>query len=82
LFHNGRGSQEAIFGDVKNDTDLDMVPCRRLAANQVFTINAMMAHNLSREIQMLAQPSTPRALAKRSATWKFEKLATIRHRII
>ena len=82
LFHNGRGSQEAIFGDAKNDTALDIVPCRRLAANQVFTISAMMAHNLSREVQMLAQPSAPRALAKRPAAWKFEKLDTIRHRII
>jgi len=82
LFHNGRGSQEAIFGDAKNDTGLDIVPCRRLVANQVFTISAMMAHNLTREIQMLAKPSAPRALAKRPAAWKFEKLDTIRHRII
>ena len=82
LFHNGRGSQEAIFGDAKNDTGLDIVPCRRLAANQVFTTSAMMAHNLAREIQMLAQPSAPRALAKRPAAWKFETLDTIRHRII
>ena len=82
LFHNGRGSQEAIFGDAKNDTGLDMIPCRRLAANQIFTISAMMAHNLSREIQMLAKPSASRALPKRPAAWKFEKLDTIRHRII
>ncbi len=82
LFHNGRGSQEALFGDAKNDTGLDMIPCRRLAANQVFTISAMIAHNLSREIQMLAQPSAPRTLPKRPAAWKFEKLDTIRHRII
>jgi Transposase DDE domain group 1 len=82
LFHNGRGSQEAIFGDAKNDTALDIIPCRRLGANQVFTISAMMAHNLSREIQMLARPPAPRARAKRPAAWKFEKLDTIRHRII
>jgi hypothetical protein len=82
LFHNGRGSQEAIFGDSKNDTALDVIPCRRLAANQVFTISAMMAHNLSREIQMLAQPSAPRSRVKRPAAWKFEKLNTLRHRII
>ena len=82
LFHNGRGSQEAIFGDAKNDTALNIIPCRRLAANQVFTISAMMAHNLSREIQMLTQPSAPRAKAKRPAAWTFEKLDTIRHRII
>jgi hypothetical protein len=82
LFHNGRGSQEAIFGDAKNDTALDVIPCRRLAANQVFTVSAMLTHNLSREIQMLAQPAAPRATAKRPAVWEFEKLDTIRHRII
>ncbi len=41
-----------------------------------------MAHNLSREIQKLAKPSAQRALAKRPAAWKFEKLDTIHHRII
>lgn len=82
LFHNGRGSQEAIFGDAKSDTALDVIPCRRLGANQVFTISAIMAHNLSREIQMLSRPSTPRARAKRPAAWKFEKIDTIRHKII
>jgi hypothetical protein len=55
---------------------------RPLAANQVFTISAMMTHNLSREIQMLTKPSSSRALPKRPAAWKFEKLDTIRHRII
>jgi hypothetical protein len=82
LFHNGRGSQEAVFGDAKNDVALDLIPCRGLEANQVFTISAMMAHNLSREIQMLARSSSTRARAKRPAAWKFEKLDTIRHRII
>ncbi len=82
LFHNGRGSQEAIFGDAKTDTALGAIPCRRLCANMIFTISAMIAHNLSREIQMLAQPSSHRAKAKRPAAWKFEKLDTIRHRII
>lgn len=82
LFHNGRGSQEAIFGDAKTDAALDLIPCKCLGANQVFTISAMMAHNLSRELQMLARPSSTRARAKRPAAWKFEKLDTIRHRII
>jgi hypothetical protein len=82
LFHNGRGSQEAIFGNAKNDTALGVVPCRRLFANQTFTLCAMLAHNLSREIQMIASQSAPRALAKRPAAWSFEKLDTLRHRII
>lgn len=82
LFHNGRGSQEAVFADAKNDTALDAIPCRRLAANQTYCLCAMMAHNLSREVQMLAKSAAPRSFPKRPAAWAFEKLDTIRHRII
>lgn len=82
LFHNGRGSQEIIFGDAKNDAALDVIPSRRLVGNQIFTLCAMMAHNLSREVQMLVCTPAPRALAKRPAAWAFEKLDTLRHRII
>ena len=82
LFHNGRGSQEAIFGDAKNDAGLDVIATRQLAGNQIFTLCAMMAHNLSREIQMLAIPAVPRALPKRPAAWTFQALDTLRHRII
>jgi len=83
LFHNGRGAQEAIFGDAKNDTALDVIPTKRLAGNQLFTLCAMMAHNLSREVQMLASPTiSSRSLPKRPSSWKFEKLDTLRHRII
>jgi len=82
VFHNGRGSQEAIFGDAKNYAGLDVIPSRRLAANQIFTLCAMMAHNLSREIQMLASPACLRAKPKRPAAWTFQTLDTLRHRII
>ena len=82
LFHNGRGSQECIFGDAKNDAALNVIPSKRLIGNQLFTLCSMMAHNLSREVQMLAFPSSPRALPKRPACWSFERLDTLRHRII
>jgi hypothetical protein len=82
LFHNGRGSQEGIFGDAKDDSGLNVIPTRRLAGNQVFTICAMMAHNLSREIQMLSASCRLRAQPKRPAAWTFETLDTLRHRII
>ncbi len=42
----------------------------------------MMAHNLSREIQMLASSRSKRSLPKRPAAWSFEKLDTLRHRLI
>jgi len=83
LFHNGRGSQERIFGDAKNDATLNVVPSKRLTGKQLFTLCAMMAHNLSREVQMLAAPgAVSRALPKRPTAWAFEKLDTLRHRII
>jgi len=82
LFHNGRGSQEAIFGDAKTSCGLNNIPTRRLAGNQIYTLCAMMAHNLSREIQMISAPAASRALPKRPAAWKFKNLDTLRHRII
>ncbi len=82
LFHNGRGSQEAIFGNAKNDTALSVIPCKRLVANQVFTLSSMMAHNFSQEMQMIAHPASGRAKPKRSSAWRFQKLDTIRHRLI
>jgi hypothetical protein len=82
LFHNGRGSQEALFGSAKNQVGLDVIATRRLAANQTFTLCAMMAHNLSREVQMLAAPAALRARPKRPAAWKFHSLDTLRHRLI
>jgi hypothetical protein len=81
-FHNGRGSQETLFGDGKQDAALGVIPTRGLAGNQLYTLCAMMAHNLSRELQMLAAPPRPRAGAKRPAAWAFETLATLRHRLI
>ena len=38
LFHNGRGSQECIFGDAKNDAALNVIPSKRLIGNQLFTL--------------------------------------------
>jgi len=82
LFHNGRGSQEAIFGSAKNDTALSVIPCKRLFANKMFTLSSMMAHNISQEMQMLSHPASGRAKPKRPSAWRFQKLDTIRHRII
>lgn len=42
----------------------------------------MIAHNWSREVQMLAASSASRIRPRRPAAWSFEKLDTLRHGII
>jgi hypothetical protein len=42
LFHNGRGSQERLFGNAKNDTALSVIPCKRL--NAYWLINLLDSH--------------------------------------
>ncbi len=82
LFHYGRGAQEGIFAEGKQHAGLDLIPTRRLLGNQMVTLCAMMAHNLGREMQMLAQPRAKYARAKRPAAWTFLTLDTLRHRFI
>lgn len=82
LFHYGRGTQERIFAEGKQHAGLDLIPTRRLLGNQMVTLCAMMAHNLGRELQMLAQPRARYARAKRPAAWTFQTLNTLRHRFI
>ena len=82
LFHHGRGSQEGIFAEAKQHTGLDLIPTRRLVGNQMVTLCAMMAHNLGREIQMLAHPRSTYSRAKRPDAWVFQTLGTLRHRFI
>ena len=65
-YHNGRGSQESIFAELKSCNQMDYVPTRTWACNQVYLLSAVMAHNLSKELQMLAQPAERWAMNKAS----------------
>ena len=80
-FHHGRGSQEKLFGEAKQHAALDVVLGRRWIANQVFTLSGILAHNLSREMQMAVQPTQRGTLAKRPARWIFLSLGTLRQRL-
>jgi len=81
-FHHGRGSQEGLFGEAKQHAGLDLIPTRRLASNQIVTLCALLAHNLGRQLQMLATPRATYARAKRPAAWAFQTLGTLRHHLI
>ena len=81
-FHHGRGSQEGLIGEAKSCAQMDYIPSRKLAVNQTFTISAMLAHNLGRELQMSADDRTRSDTSKRAARWVFKTLHTIRHIVL
>jgi len=75
-FHNGRGSQEGGFAELKTDSHLSYVPTRTLAGNRIYLRSALLAHNLSRELQMQTTPMPRLTTAKRTSLWAFERLDT------
>lgn len=81
-FHNGRGSQEGIFAELKSQNQMDYVPTRTWHGNQVYLLSAILAHNLTRELQMITRAPERSTRQKRPALWEFEQLDTLRRRII
>ena len=81
-YHNGRGSQESIFAELKSCNQMDYVPTRTWAGNKIYLLSAVMAHNLSKELQMITQPPVRSTEQKRPALWKFKQLGTLRKDII
>ena len=82
LFHNGRGKQESIFSELKGQCQMDYVPTRRLAGNQLYFLCAVLAHNLYRELEMRRGGVHRCTTARRAALWIFPEAATIRQRLI
>lgn len=81
-YHNGRGSQESIFAELKSCNQMGYVPTRTLVGNQIYLLSAIMAHNLTKELQMITEDADRKTLEKRPTLWKFEKLSTIRQKVI
>ncbi|MBI2351165.1 MAG: transposase, partial [Deltaproteobacteria bacterium] len=81
-FHNGRGAQENLFGGLKSQCQMDYVPVRTLAGNQTYLICAILAHNLARELQMVADPPLRHTTEKRAPLWIFQELNTLRRHLI
>jgi hypothetical protein len=81
-FHNGRGAQEGVFGELKSQGQLDYVPTHTLNGNQVFLLSAVLAHTLNRELQMVAQPPSRTTTSQRPPRWEFERLETLRRKLL
>jgi hypothetical protein len=81
-FHDGRGSQEGIFAELKSHCHLDYVPVRTLHGNQTYLLAGLFAYNLTRELQMRTGEPTRGTTANRATLWVFEKLDTVRKTLI
>lgn len=81
-FHEGRGSQEGIFAELKSQCHMDYVPVTTLHGNQVYLLAGMLAHNLGRELQMTAHAPQRKLTPKRTALWAFEQLGTLQRKLI
>lgn len=78
-FHQGRGQQENVFGELKSQGQLDYIPVRRLYGNQMYMMASILAHHLNRELQMVTAEPERGTTEKRAPLWKFAELKTLRH---
>ncbi|MGC8519578.1 MAG: hypothetical protein ACP5P4_13820 [Steroidobacteraceae bacterium] len=79
---DARGAQEAIFVELKPQTQMDYIPCTRRATNQTWLLSAVMGHNLKRELQMSADQPERSTTGPRAPWWSFVRLGTLRMRWI
>jgi hypothetical protein len=77
-YHEGRGSQEGIFAELKTHCQAGYVPVKTYHGNQMYLLAGILAHNLMRELQMLTTPRCRGTTEKRTALWAFERLDTLR----
>jgi hypothetical protein len=81
-FHEGRGSQEGVFAELKSHCHLDYVPVRTLHGNQMYLLAGLFAYNLTRELQMQTTPPVRGTTAQRTCLWVFEKVGTFRKTLL
>ena len=81
-FHEGRGSQEGIFAELKTHCQMDYVPVKTRVGNQLYMFAGILAHNLTRELQIQLDPRARGTTAKRAALWCFREIGTLRRTLI
>lgn len=81
-FHEGRGQQEKLLGELKDQAQMDYLPGRKWVTNKMYLLCAVLAHNLGRELQMDARAPERATTHKRSALWIFEGLEMMRRKFI
>jgi hypothetical protein len=81
-FHDGRGSQEGIFGELKQHCAMGHIPVRRRLGNQMYLLAGLFAHNLVRELHMQTEAPSRGTTDNRAALWVFEQVDTVRKTLL
>lgn len=81
-YHEGRGYQENIFGELKSQGAMDYIPVRTWVGNKIYLLCNLLAHNIARELQMDADVPVRTTSEKRTPLWRFEGLCVIRRTLI
>jgi hypothetical protein len=81
-YHEGRGQQENVLGELKEQVQMDYLPGKKWATNKLYLLCAVLAHNLGREVQMGARVPQRGTTEKRSPLWIFEGLNIMRRKFI
>ena len=81
-YHEGRGAQEGIFGELKSQCYQGYIPVRGLYGNQTYLLAGLFAYNLVRELEMQTSKPVRHTTAGRRSLWVFEKVDTLRKTLI
>jgi hypothetical protein len=61
---------------------MDYVPVTTRVGNQLYMFAGILAHNLTRELQIQLTPRARGTTAKRAALWCFREIETLRRTLI
>ena len=81
-FHNGRGYQEKIFGELKTQINMDYVPVRTLNGNKIYLMSCILSHNLIHALQMEVNKPKRKITEKQTPLWDFKQIQTLRNILI
>ena len=81
-YHEGRGSQEGVFAELKSHCQMDYVPVRTRRGNELYLLAGLFAFHLSRDLQMEVDAPRRTTTRQRMTLWTFEKVDTIRKTIL
>ena len=61
---------------------MDYIPVTTRVGNQLYMFARILAHNLTRELQIQVTPRARGTTAKRAVLWCFREIETLRHTLI